>query len=122
ANFMPKAKSLLLGIFVGGVVGAGTALITTPSTGKSMRSLIKEQLIEWKQLANNLRKDGKQLKEQLTKTSREGALLVKELTQEMKTSVEDWKNTVEPHQENIKEYLEHIETSLKDLEDKVKKD
>ena len=119
---MPKAKSLLLGIFVGGVVGAGTALITTPSTGKSMRSLIKEQLIEWKQLANNLRKDGKQLKEQLTKTSREGALLVKELTQEMKTSVEEWKNTVEPHQENIKEYLEHIETSLKDLEDKVKKD
>lgn len=118
---MAKSKSLLLGFMIGGVVGAGTTLISTPTSGHSMRRMLKEQLTEWKKLAKELKFDGKQLKNQLTETSREGALLVKELTQEMKTSVEDWKDIVEPHQENINEYLAQIEMSLKELEEKAKK-
>lgn len=117
---MAKGKSFLFGVLVGGVVGAGATLLSVPATGKNFRSIIKERLTEWKQLAATLKDDGEQLKNQLAKTSREGALLVKQLTEEMKTSVEDWKETVEPHQENINEYLEQIEMSLKNLEDKVK--
>lgn len=118
---MTKSKSLLLGFMIGGVVGAGTTLISTPTSGQSIRQMLKKQLNEWKKLAKELKFDGKQLKNQLTETSREGALLVKELTQGMRSSVEDWQEIVEPHQENINEYLAQIEMSLKELEDKAKK-
>lgn len=117
---MAKGKSLILGVLVGSAVGAGVTLLSTPSTGRGMRLKLKQQIQEWKQLADAVREDGFQLKEQLAQTSKEGALLFKELTKEMKESVEDWKETVEPHQENINEYLSQIESSLKELEDKVK--
>lgn len=117
---MSRSKSLILGLFIGSTVGAGVALLSSPSSGGYIRSRIKESTYSWKDFVNTLKADGSQLKNQIAETSREGALLFKELTQEMKESVENWKETVEPHQENINEYLEQIELSLKELEDKVK--
>ena len=118
---LARAKSLILGVLVGSAVGAGVTLLSTPSSGKGIRFKVKQQAEEWKHLADTLREDGFRLKDQLAQTSKEGAILFKELTQEMKESVEDWKETVEPHQENINEYLSQIESSLKELEEKVKK-
>lgn len=117
---MSNGKSLLLGIMVGGAIGAATTLLTTPSSGRDMRCQVKDQRIEWKTLFNNLKHDGTRLKDQIAKTSMGGASLIKDLTEDMKRSVMEWKNTVEPHQENIHQYLEQIETSLKELENKVK--
>ncbi|SFA81509.1 Gas vesicle protein [Lentibacillus halodurans] len=117
---MAKGKSLLLGILVGGTVSAAATLLSTPESGKNFRSRARIQSLEWRGLFEKLKNESLQLKKQITETSREGAVLVKELTQEMISSVEEWKKTVEPHQENIHEYLEQIESSLKDLEDKVK--
>ncbi|WP_099157330.1 YtxH domain-containing protein [Virgibacillus ndiopensis] len=119
---MAKGKSLLLGFVVGGVVSATATLLSTPASGKDLRIRAKEQGAEWKYMLENLRRDGMRLKDQITETSKEGAALIKDLTQEMKTSVLDWRNSVEPHQKNIQNYLEQIESSLKDLEEKVKKD
>ncbi|WP_164669571.1 YtxH domain-containing protein [Virgibacillus doumboii] len=119
---MANGKSLLLGFMVGGAVSAAATLISTPSSGKDFRSRAKEQSGEWKEMLDNLKLDGLRLKKQITETSREGAALVKELTQEMKNSVEEWKSTVEPHQESIHKNLEQIESSLRDLESKMKKE
>ena len=117
---MSKGKSMLLGFLIGGTVTVAATLLTTPASGKDMRNRVKDQGIEWRELVNNLKEDSMRLKEQLFKTSQEGSILVKDLTQEMKKTVMDWKETVEPHQENIHNYLSQIETSLKELEDKVK--
>ncbi|MFD1360984.1 YtxH domain-containing protein [Lentibacillus salinarum] len=117
---MARGKSFFLGILAGSTIGAAAALLSTPESGRSLRSRAKEQRIELKDLFKKLTDNGLQLKNQLTETSKEGAVLAKELTLEMKNSVEEWKKTVEPHQENIHEYLEQIESSLKDLEDKVR--
>ncbi|RYG72854.1 YtxH domain-containing protein [Lentibacillus lipolyticus] len=116
---MAKGKSFMLGIATGGAVGAAAALFTTPESGKNLRNRAKRQGVEWKESFEKLRNDTLHLKERITQTSKEGAVLIKELTQEMKSSVETWKETVEPHQENIQEYLVQIESSLKELEDKV---
>lgn|SRR5690606_36087544 len=116
---MSRAKSLALGIIVGGAVSASVALLTTPSSGRDLRSRIREQ--DLKELFNHLKEDGLRLKRQLTETSKESAILIKDLTSEIKQSVEEWKETVEPHQENIHKYLEQIESSLRDLEEKVNK-
>lgn len=117
---MSNGKSLLLGIMVGGTIGAAATLLSTPSSGRDIRGRVKGQGIDLVDLFKNLKQDGLKLKDQISKTSKEGASLIKDLTQEMKKSVEEWKETVEPHQENIHHYLEQIESSLRDLEDKVK--
>lgn len=117
---MAKGKSLFLGFVVGGTISAVTTLLSTPSSGKDIRACVKEQGIEWKDMIANLKYDSLRLKNQIAETSKEGAVLIRNLTKEMKNSVEEWKIAVEPHQDNIHEYLEQIELSLKDLEEKIK--
>lgn len=116
---MSKGKSLLLGFLIGGTISAATALLTTPSSGRDLRERVKEQSIEWKKVVDDIIRDGIRLKDQIAKTSKEGVALINELTNEMKTSIEEWKSAIEPHQENIHEYLEEIEASIKDLEEKM---
>lgn len=117
---MSKGKSIALGLLVGGAAGAVVSLLTTPSSGKELRSQIFAQVNEWKETIDSIIEDGLTLKNQIAQTSKEGAALISELTQEMKTSVREWKSAVEPSQDNIHTYLEEIETSIKELEAKLK--
>lgn len=117
---MSKGKSLLLGFIIGGTVSAAAALLTTPTSGRELREKVKEQSVEWSKIVNDMIRDGIRLKNLIAKTSKEGVALINELTNEMKTSVEEWKNAIEPHQESIHQYLEEIEASIKDLEEKMK--
>lgn len=117
---MVKGKSLLLGFVVGGVISAGTTLLSTPKSGKELRLRVKSQGLEWTNMVQNIKYDGLRLKDQIVETSKEGAAMMIHLTKEMKESINEWKGAVEPHQKNIHKYLEQIETSLKDLEKKVK--
>lgn len=117
---MSRTKSFLLGFMIGGLASASATLLTTPASGKELRSKVVDQSMEWKGMADNLLQDALRLKDQIAETSKEGVTLINNLTQEMKQSVEEWKVAVEPHQDNIHEYLEQIELSLKDLEEKVK--
>src|SRR5699024_1548129 len=90
---------------------AATALLTAPTSGRALRNQVRSQGMEWKQIIEDIIKDGWKLKDQIAQTSKEGAALINELTEEMKTSVDEWKNTVEPHQNNIHQYLAAIEAS-----------
>ncbi|PKR78277.1 hypothetical protein CEY16_00525 [Halalkalibacillus sediminis] len=117
---MPSGKSLLLGALVGGVVSASVSLLTTPSSGAELRTKVKDQSERLRDIMQELQENGLDLKNQLTQTSKEGAALLKDLSQDIKTSIESWKETIEPHQENLQEHLRQIEESLKDLEDKMK--
>src|SRR5699024_3608014 len=116
---MSKSKSILLGLLIGGTVSASVTLLATPSSGRDVRKKIANQGSEWIRIADDIIKEGLYLKDQIAKTSKEGAALINELTTEMKESVEEWKTAVEPNQENIHDYLEQIEASIKDLEAKI---
>src|SRR5699024_6087151 len=117
---MSKRKSILLGLLVCTTTSCVVTLLTTPSSGKDVRVSIKDQSIEWKNSIDNIIQEGLNLKNQIAKTSKEGAALINELTQEMQTSIEEWKIAVEQIQNNIHDYLEHIKVSIKDLETKLK--
>ncbi|RPF52025.1 YtxH domain-containing protein [Aquisalibacillus elongatus] len=119
---MANGKSLLLGVLFGSAVGASVSLLTTPSSGEELRSKVKDQSDRLRDIAQQIREDGLDLKNQLSKTSKEGAALLKDLSQDIKTSIESWKETIEPHQENLQEHLRQIEESIKELEDKMKDD
>ena len=83
---MVNGKSLVFGVVVGSVVGASISLLTAPNSGEEFRGKVKDQSSRLKDLANQLQEDGKRLKEQITKTSREGAALMKDLSQGIKES------------------------------------
>lgn len=118
---MINTKSLMLGIVVGGVVSATATLLSTPKSGKDLRNNMKHYSNEAIDSFNRFREDGMDIKEQITKTSKEGGVsLIKDLSLDVKESIESWKKTVEPHQKNIQKYLNQIEKSLKELEDKTK--
>lgn len=117
---MARGKSLLLGLLVGGTIGAASTLLSTPTSGKDLRFKIRKQSREWRELLDGLKNEGLRLKNQISDTSKEGIALMKNLTIEMKQSIEQWRKTVEPHQENIHEYIAQIEENLKELEEKVK--
>jgi|SRR5690625_259531 len=116
---MSNGKYLILGFIIGGTISAATTLLTTPTSGKNVRTRVMEQGLEWKGIVDDIIQDTLRLKDQLAKTSKEGVALINELTEDMKTSVDEWKNAIEPHQDNIYEYLEQIESSIKDLEQKI---
>lgn len=118
---MANAKSLALGVLVGSAAGALATLLSTPSSGRDIRFRVRQQGSEWKELADSVKLDGLRLKRQIAETSKEGAVLMNNLTKEMKKSVEEWKQSVAPQQQNIHEYLEQIESSLRELEQKVNK-
>src|SRR5699024_2717375 len=103
---MSKGKSILFGVAVGSAVGVIATLLTTPSSDKHIRGRVTAQTYDWRDVLDSLKIDGLRLKEQLGATSREGASMSKNLTAEMKRSIDEWKKTVEPHKENIQDYIE----------------
>lgn len=117
---MANGKSLFLGVLFGAVVGASVSLLTAPSSGEELRAKMKEQSERLKDILQDIRENGFDLKNQLSRTTKEGATLLKELSEDIKVSIESWKKSIQPHQENLQEHLRQIEESLKELEDKMK--
>src|SRR5690625_7818780 len=116
---MSRGKSFLLGFMIGGAATTVATLLSTPSSGKDLRGRVKNQSIEWKSMLDNVKQDALHLKDQVTKTSKEGVALISDLTQEMRLSVEDRKLAVRPHQANMQDNLEHSELRIKNSEEKA---
>lgn len=117
---MINGKSLIIGFLAGGIISAAATLLSTPKAGKDLRHDVKLKSDEAIRYMNHLKTEGVDLREQISKTSKEGAALLKDLSADVKESLESWKRTVEPHQRNIQTYLTQIENSLKELEEKTK--
>src|SRR5690625_2971125 len=96
---MSRGKSFAVGFFLAGTVSAATALILTPASGRDLRNKVKEQGVELKKIADDIIQDGLKLKDQIAKTSKEGVALINDLTEDMRTSVEEWKQAIEPRSE-----------------------
>lgn len=113
-------QTIVIGVLAGGALTAAAVLMAT-SSGKDVRGQAKNRKDTLMDTFKVVKTEGAQLKDQITKTSKEGTTLIKDLTAEVKTSIESWKNTIEPHQKNIQQYLAQIEESLKELEEKTGK-
>ncbi len=85
-----NGKALITGILVGGVVGAATALLTAPSSGKELRTQVKESKNDWVKMATELKEDVMDIKDSVTKVSKEGKEVIKELAADVKVAVEEW--------------------------------
>ncbi len=109
-------KSLLVGLLVGGVIGGVATLLSTPSSGKELRSQINLNRKQIEDLINQLKKESKALKVQLIQTAKEGSVVVKEVSADLMKSVQQYQQEAEPHKENIMKEIEEIDNRIKQLE------
>lgn len=116
---MAKGKSLLLGFLAGGIISGAVALFNAPKSGKETRADLKKQAVELKVSLEHVKENGKELSEQIINTSKEGVQLIKELSLDVKDSLESWHATIQPHQKNIQYYLKQIEERLNELENQT---
>lgn len=104
SNNNNSSKNFLLGAFVGGVVGAVTALLLAPKSGKEMRSDLNEQATVLKERSLQLKDTAvergsewiavaKEKSSELAKTvneqSQQVASKVKDMTGQLRTSSEE---------------------------------
>ena len=93
-----SAGSLILGFFIGGLVGAGVALLLAPQSGKEIRQKIKELADEAKEKAA---KYAEEVKGKVTSTVEKGKELVEEKKSLVTAAVEAGKEAYQKEKEKL---------------------
>ena len=93
-----SAGSLILAFFVGGVVGAGVALLFAPQSGKETRHKIKELADETKEKASEYTE---QVKGKVTSTLGKGKELFEEKKSLVTTAISAGKEAYEKEKEKL---------------------
>ncbi|MDQ0174787.1 YtxH domain-containing protein [Bacillus chungangensis] len=114
-------KSFSLGILIGGALGAAAALLYSPSSGKELRLQIKETTNEWTKIMIDLKNNANDLKDSVSKLTKEGKDIIKEISHDVKTAVNDWQKQTEPNKERLQEEVIKIQKTLEELEQKLQK-
>ena len=113
---MASGRSLLTGLFVGGLLGGAAVLLTTPSSGRDVRGKVKDGYDKFEDTLTKLKRDGQALKEQIVETATESAEVIKEVGSELQTSIQQWREEIKPHQQDLQKEIQEIEEKLKQLE------
>ncbi len=111
-------KAFSIGLFIGGTIGAVTSLLSAPSSGKKLREELKNSTNEWIEILSELKTNANELKDSLTNLSIEGKEIVRDLSSDIKTTVEQWRNNIEPNKRQLQSELREIQQTLEDLEQK----
>jgi gas vesicle protein len=93
-----SAGSLILGFFIGGLVGAGVALLLAPQPGAETRQKIKELTDEAKEKAA---KYAEEVKSKVTSTVEKGKGLVEEKKSLVTAAVEAGKEAYQKEKEKL---------------------
>jgi len=113
---MTKRKSLFLGLLVGGLAGSAVALLTAPKSGNELQETLKTNSKKVKETLGTLKTESVQLKNQIVQASKEGAIIFKDFSKDIKTSVDTWKKEIEPNKTKILDEIKNIEESIQQLE------
>ncbi|MEC1900552.1 YtxH domain-containing protein [Bacillus atrophaeus] len=113
---MANGRSLLTGLFVGGIIGGAAVLLSAPSSGKELRGKIKSNCESFEETIKRLKTDGMALKDQLVRAAKESADVIKDVSGELQTSFKKWQEEIKPHQQDLQKEIADIEEKIKQLE------
>ncbi|MDQ0299869.1 gas vesicle protein [Salibacterium salarium] len=114
------SKSLFSGLFLGIVLGGGSALLSAPISGQETRSMMKQY--DLKTLNKKLSRKGKSAVQEWQEAATEGFEAVDGLTQEMKKTYSRYKDEVEPEVEAIQQQVKEISDSISELNERIRKE
>ncbi|MED3602737.1 YtxH domain-containing protein [Bacillus subtilis] len=113
---MASGRSLLTGLFVGGIIGGAAVLLTAPSSGKQLREKMKTNYDSFEETIKRLKSDGLALKDQLIKVAKESTDVIKDVGGELQTSIKKWQEEIKPHQQDLQKEIADIEEKIRQLE------
>lgn len=112
-------KLLTYGFIIGGAVGAATALLSAPLSGKELRSQVKETRDDWLRIANEFKENAAELKESVSSLTKDGKEIIQDLATDMKTAVAEWQQDIEPTKEAMQNEIKNIQQTISELEGKL---
>lgn len=113
---MAKGKSLFLGLLIGGAAGTALALLSAPKSGQELKETISANSDKVKKALDSFKNESALLKNQVVQTTKESAIVLKDFSKDVKTSIDTWKKEIEPNKSNIIDELKSIEESIQKLE------
>lgn len=116
-----KAKSLVLGLFIGGAAASISTLLTAPVSGKDARQYVKKNAECLKIQLVELKKQIRQLSNSVVIATKEGKATISAFSSEIKSSINSWKQDIQPHQQKIQTELNAIEAAIQELEANLNK-
>lgn len=116
---MKRGTSLALGILTGGIAACAGILVSTPYSGKELRSRLQIAKTKSEQTLLDLKTRTNDVKKQVQQTRQASNTIVKNVMEDLTQSVEEWRQSTLPHQQAIQSHLDDIQHSLTNLEQQV---
>ncbi|MGM0876261.1 MAG: YtxH domain-containing protein [Bacillota bacterium] len=113
---MSKNKSLLCGLLVGGLIGGIAVLMSTPSTGKELRGQLQINRRKLEETLQQLKTESIALKDQIIITAKESSGVVKEVSTDLKRTINQFQQEIAPHKKDLQKEIEEVELKIKQLE------
>lgn len=117
---MAKNNSLFTGFIVGSLISSAAALLLSSKSGSHIRNTIKDNTKQVRLELDRFVNQSKDTLSSIETSTKKNVLAVKEVSQDVKKSINDWQESVEPHKDNIKNEILNIEKSMKQLENNLK--
>ncbi|GAA0314056.1 hypothetical protein GCM10008967_00700 [Bacillus carboniphilus] len=114
-----KIRSLITGVLVGGLIGSATVLFTTPTSGREVRTSLKNGTKEWGSLVKDVQNKASNVKTDVLKLVSEGKKAAGIVQNQMKPSIQQWKNSLDPQMEEFRKEMEEIQKQFQHLEQSI---
>jgi gas vesicle protein len=114
-----KTKSLLYGVAIGTVIGGISVLLSTPTVGKELRKVLRNNQKGLPQVISQVVADGKNIKNKVVSSTKQSVSSISDFSSDVKQSIIDWRQDIEGNQKNIQKELLEIESALQNLENSV---
>jgi gas vesicle protein len=111
-----KIKSLTYGLIIGGVIGGIGSLLSTPSSGKELRTQIKSKKKDWSQVFEEMKVHLGELKDSISTLSQEGKETVQQISKDLQASVKQWQASTEPNNQKLQQEIQLIQSKIEELE------
>lgn len=116
-----KKSNWLAGLIIGGMAGAVTTLLTTPSSGKDLKKNLRKTKDFMKETAKEVISNTDYLKQTVSQFLHEGKTVIPQTSRELKESIKLWQENIQSNKNAIEEGVHHIQVSVKNLEKTTKR-
>ncbi|WP_042476668.1 YtxH domain-containing protein [Bacillus ndiopicus] len=114
-----KAKPFLIGLTAGIVGGAIATILSTPQSGKELRTNITNFSANAKERLNDVNFKTKNTKQSLKNLSNEVKNNIPQIIKELSQSLTSFKQQIEPETALLKQEIEGLQKSISEIEQNV---
>lgn len=116
------SNSFLKGFLFGSVVAGAVTLLTTPRSGKENRERLLDYVDDTAGLVGDVKGNVSALQDAVSTLGTEGVSLVKEVSEEISTTLKEFSHDIAPHLRRIKEDSEQLTEDLAQFESETTKE